>query len=324
MVLRALADNLRQDERVVAVVPRKVMGDLARALREYADFLDLLQGDLDVETPVQSALLKSDEISNGLRSQGFVESHTASEKVTRFMQVGLTIYVRPNHRRPLIIHPAFEEFYSALAAIAGPELNARFAFWHSASLTKFPSRDNGTGLIHYGIAFGFDRVEALSSFIAELRNILPQSLPVAPERAVEEEIQDTETESVILAKARIGQGRFRADLLNLWQGQCALTEVSSPELLRASHIKSWRDSNNRERLDAFNGLLLAVHMDALFDRALISFENSGEMLISQRLTEHERAVFGLTAPPSKLLLNVPHMEYMQYHRNRFGANEQKY
>jgi putative restriction endonuclease len=111
--------------------------------------------------------------------------------------------------------------------------------------------------------------------------------------------------------------------LNFWQGHCALTDVGAPELLRASHIKSWRDSNDRERLNAFNGLLLAVHLDALFDRALITFQDSGEMQVSKRLSANEREVFGITSPARKLLLSAAHLEYMRHHQDRFGANEQK-
>ncbi|MGH8783212.1 HNH endonuclease [Paraburkholderia sp.] len=43
------------------------------------------------------------------------------------------------------------------------------------------------------------------------------------------------------------------------------------ELLIASHIKPWRESDNEERLDGMNGLLLATHADRLFDRYLMSF-----------------------------------------------------
>ena len=324
MVLRELANGLRQDPRVVATVPRKVMGDLARALREYADFLDWTQDDPAGEIRLESRFLDADAIVDELRSQGFAAQFGGSKKIVGLSRDGLSVYVRLDRHRPLVVHPAFEEFFSTLTALTEDRSNTRVTFWHNDGLLKFPTRDNGSGLIHYGIAFGFGSTGALRNFVVELYNILPQTSLVAPDREFREEIQETETEKTVLDKARIGQGRFRADLLNLWQGHCALTEVCSPELLRASHIKSWRDSNNQERLDAFNGLLLAVHLDALFDRTLISFEDSGEMLVSKRLAAHERAVFGLAAPARKLVLNVPHLRYMQHHRERFGANEQKY
>lgn len=82
------------------------------------------------------------------------------------------------------------------------------------------------------------------------------------------------TERKVLAQARIGQGRFRADVTRLWgKGEvCTLTGIALPEMLVASHIKPWRDSDDVERLDPANGLLLAAHADRLFDRHLMSFE----------------------------------------------------
>jgi len=49
------------------------------------------------------------------------------------------------------------------------------------------------------------------------------------------------TERAALTQARIGQGRFRADVTRLWgRGEvCALTAIALPELLIASHIRPW-------------------------------------------------------------------------------------
>jgi hypothetical protein len=52
------------------------------------------------------------------------------------------------------------------------------------------------------------------------------------------------------------------------------------EHLRASHCKPWRDSDDSERLDGENGLLLTPSIDHLFDRGFISFENNGRLLVS--------------------------------------------
>src|SRR5690606_16024439 len=68
------------------------------------------------------------------------------------------------------------------------------------------------------------------------------------------------TEAQSLLKSRRGQGKFRADLIYLWTGRCAVTGLSNVTLLRASHIKPWAVSNNYERLDAYNGLLLTPNL----------------------------------------------------------------
>lgn len=97
---------------------------------------------------------------------------------------------------------------------------------------------------------------------------------------LDSDIPDTEKSQLILA--RRGQGLFRRRLEYIESG-CRLTGVSDRAHLRASHIKSWRDSTNRERLDGNNGLLLAPHVDHLFDRGFISFEDNGKLLVSPHL-----------------------------------------
>jgi len=59
-----------------------------------------------------------------------------------------------------------------------------------------------------------------------------------------------------------------------------VTGVENSVRLIASHCKPWRDSNNEERLDGENGLLLTPTIDHLFDRGFISFENNGRLLVS--------------------------------------------
>jgi len=92
----------------------------------------------------------------------------------------------------------------------------------------------------------------------------------------------TPTDRQTLALARVGQGKFRSDVMRLWgKGEvCALTGIDLPEMLIASHIKPWRDSDDRERLDPANGLLLAAHVDKLFDRYLLSFRAEGGDLVA--------------------------------------------
>lgn len=331
MVLRSLAEELRNDPRVIAAVPRKVIGDIAVALRAYASFRDNPSIATTPGFEDAGPSLGSDTMIAELRALGFVAMPTGSKKIIELSRGDLTLYARLDAGsarldagRPIVIHPAFEESHSTLAHLTGMVKNERIEFYHNLNLSKFPRRDNGRGLTHYGIAFGFVSGSVHGNFIGELENALGSGKPLAPENELRGEIRAVETEAIVLAKARIGQGRFRADLLNFWQGQCALTGVAAPELLRASHIKAWRDSNNRERLDVFNGILLAVHLDTLFDRALITFQDSGEMLVSKTLPAKERDVFGLASPARRLLLNVSHLAYLHRHRDRFGANEQKY
>lgn len=92
-----------------------------------------------------------------------------------------------------------------------------------------------------------------------------------------------ETQRVQLVKARVGQGIFRSSTL-LMHPVCRVTGVSEKRLLRASHIKPWRVSDNHERLDGANGIMLSPHIDALFDLGLMSFTNDGRTVVRSDLS----------------------------------------
>jgi predicted restriction endonuclease len=120
-----------------------------------------------------------------------------------------------------------------------------------------------------------------------------------------------------LVEARIGQGQFRKDLEQRWDNACELTGLQLRELLRASHIKPWPQSTNPERLDGNNGLLLAAHVDALFDRGLISFSDVGKLLYAKRFPNSEKKSLGSpTSLSSKL--NKTEAKYLAYHQKMFG------
>lgn len=131
-----------------------------------------------------------------------------------------------------------------------------------------------------------------------------------------------ETEKTELKKARIGQGKFRNQLIELW-GKCSVTGFEKTEILVASHILPWRKSTNKERLDKFNGLLLTPNYDKLFDKALISFDDEGKILISQSLKDEDLKLLGVNKDASirKDKLIDKHLHYLKQHRELFYDNE---
>jgi putative restriction endonuclease len=90
-------------------------------------------------------------------------------------------------------------------------------------------------------------------------------------------IPNTDREALIVA--RRGQGLFKERVMEI-ETRCRITGVTNPIHLRASHCKPWRDSDNQERLNGENGLLLTPTIDHLFDRGFISFEDSGVLIVS--------------------------------------------
>lgn len=126
-------------------------------------------------------------------------------------------------------------------------------------------------------------------------------------------ISDTEKKS--LKKSRIGQGNFRNNVLRV-EPICRLTGLSIPEFLVASHIKPWRNSNNQERLDGYNGLMLSPHVDKLFDQGYITFLPDGELEISSSLEHNILMSWHLDqcCLGYKKRLTEQQEFYMSYHR----------
>jgi len=137
---------------------------------------------------------------------------------------------------------------------------------------------------------------------------------ISPEQASEMELLvSPETEQATIIQARIGQQKFRQALMKKWQG-CPVTGCKTLSVLRASHIKPWSQSSDAERLDPNNGLLLTPNLDVLFDRRLISFDESGTMLCSYLLSTKERKLLIPRKP--RIIELTPELEvFMKYHRD---------
>lgn len=103
----------------------------------------------------------------------------------------------------------------------------------------------------------------------------------------------TNTEAKITAKMRIGHQTFKNKLLDLWDNRCAVCEITLVPLLKASHSKPWKDSDNNERLDPYNGLLLCAHHDALYDKGYITVDRNGIVIISSVLKEDHYKIYNL-------------------------------
>ena len=121
------------------------------------------------------------------------------------------------------------------------------------------------------------------------------------------------TQKSALIQSRVGQGQFRDNLLIYWGKRCAVTDLDLPRLLCASHIKPWRDSNNTERLDLYNGLLLGPAYDAAFDRGFITFGGDGVMLVSSKLSDNQLNGLGIIKGAALRKIDDGHRAYLAYH-----------
>jgi hypothetical protein len=149
----------------------------------------------------------------------------------------------------------------------------------------------------------------------QLGKTLPDELLHAFERATAALPRTTEAERLVVQ--RVGQDVFRKGLVDFWEGRCAITGLAVPELLRASHIKPWADcESDAERLDVWNGILLAPHLDALFDLGFITVADDGAVLASAILPADARQLLGVADGLRVRGLADGHRAYLPWHRRK--------
>ena len=163
------------------------------------------------------------------------------------------------------------------------------------------------------------RFETLNSLRAGIDRAykLGVSLPNVPLdaflKAIEGRPQNTEVERLVIQ--RIGQAQFREALLDYWDGRCCVTGIRDTSLLRASHIKPWaRCGSDAERLDVHNGLLLSALWDAAFDKGLVTFDDQGQILYSNEMSELTRNILKNECSNNCLNFNKLHLANIAWHR----------
>lgn len=115
-----------------------------------------------------------------------------------------------------------------------------------------------------------------------------------------------------IVKLRVNQSIFRDNLIKRY-GKCCLCGVNCKELLLASHIKPWADSDEKEKLDVDNGLLLCPAHDRLFDKGFITFTDDGFIEISEELDEMNRTFLNVHEG-MRINLTEDNSKYLSYHR----------
>lgn len=261
----------------------------------------------------------------------YIEKHLyvrpiEKNKVLKYEKLGgnhlSSVYIeRKSGIERLIIHPSWKSLLEDKFLEGVSFSYGRFdkCMLENSNFTDFPVSPEGGSKHGCAVVVRDDAaLEALLVRIGALQAPEPDETTAfadveaaAPQLAA---LSKTEREAVIAAP--IGQGRFRTALMSAWLHQCAVTGIDAERLLRASHIKPWRNSDNGERLDAENGLLLIATLDAAFDAGLISFEDDGLLLFSPSLGSDPYAV--LSVPAGCRLTRGPssrQQTFLRHHRD---------
>lgn len=150
-----------------------------------------------------------------------------------------------------------------------------------------------------------------------LLSLIGRQLDMAVEEGQEREIQNRTdigpTEKYQLVLSRVGQGQYRKNLEQHEIG-CRITGITHSRFLTASHIKPWAKSSDFEKIDGNNGLLLSPHIDRLFDRGYISFEDSGALILSPLLPPEVISAWNLSAEVADRPFTIKQAAYMDFHR----------
>ena len=194
-----------------------------------------------------------------------------------------------------------------------PLLSAKYA----------PLQENGNGLqgvylTEISAEFGQLLTQLTNANIPLIQHELAPLFDSESEYEINLEIEarklDGNLEKIQLTKSRRGQGIFKANV-RLVENRCRITGVTNIKHLRASHIKPWSVSNNDEKLDGYNGLLLSPHVDHLFDRGFISFQDSGAIMVSKELNLSVLNQWSINSNQNVGDFKTGQCEYLEFHRD---------
>lgn len=130
------------------------------------------------------------------------------------------------------------------------------------------------------------------------------------EKCEKKEFDNFDRETLI--KSRVGQGYFKERLMKLY-GKCCLCGLENKNFLIASHIKPWSQSKKNEKIDKYNGFLLCPHHDAIFDKGYVTFENNGNIIISEHLSAVDQMLLNIN-PKMKIKVHEKNIPYLEWHR----------
>lgn len=171
-----------------------------------------------------------------------------------------------------------------------------------------------TGKTRIGIKFFFKKIGAYVPLQANLRSEVQAVADPLKGYGI---VPPNSTERKGLVTSRVGQGAYRKRIIHRWEYKCAVTGFDKLDILIASHIVPWSDSTDKERLDVDNGILLSPTYDALFDRHLITFENSGKIILSDSIDNKAYLKIGVTGNERIRDLSQYNHHYLERHRNVF-------
>ena len=147
-----------------------------------------------------------------------------------------------------------------------------------------------------------------------------QSQPLVFTYGKQKEIDITKTSNKDIGtqrefkKARDGQGKYREQLLEQCR-YCPFTMISDERLLIASHIKPWAASDDKEKIDPYNGYILSPLYDKLFDKGYITFTENRHLILSDFISPYTWKLINVKNDSfyKQLPMDNKRIEYLKFH-----------
>ena len=150
----------------------------------------------------------------------------------------------------------------------------------------------------------------------KIRNIQKQINDYSEEEFQIDNVDQAREKTLRSISSRRGQGKFRNNILEIYESECVITNCKIPDVLQAAHIFPY---NGKETNKPDNGLLLRTDIHDLFDMFLISIEPESLIIkISPKLFNSSYDKYNnkkMKIPSGKILR--PSSKALTWHYNKF-------
>lgn len=130
-------------------------------------------------------------------------------------------------------------------------------------------------------------------------------------------LADGRSQTLALVRIRQGQAAFRKQLLDAYDGKCAVTECAVSHILQAAHIVPYRGKHTNH---VTNGILLRADIHTLFDLGLITIMDNGTLDVCSSLGGSEYARLKKVRFPSRKS-DRPSPASLRWHRENVATDE---
>ena len=122
-----------------------------------------------------------------------------------------------------------------------------------------------------------------------------------------------------LSKQRVGQQKFRKNILRNFYNTCAACKISDVVLLEAAHIIPINDKTLAGKIN--NGICFCSNCHKMFDNGFFSFDENYRIIISQHKKISNAVLAMLKNRKIKKSRILPSKEYLSLHRAKYNIKD---